>query len=191
MTFVAHFFIQKRNVKRAINCSWGCLALQFLVSTIFSSAPAVAQSETPIVPPSVTTVDTLPLRDLSAIGTPAALGTRFQVDLPDGTSCISTNGTPPSLNFFSGYSHRQDKSRTAISLVNRYSGNGNGYAVGVVVNFPFKTTNSRNCDEAYALNIANKKLEMATFMYQEDLLTEQELRSLAAELKQVLLPIKK
>ena len=91
---------------------------------------------------------------------------------------------------FSGYSHRQDKSRTAISLVNRYSGNGNGYAVGVVLSLPFKTTNSRNCDEAYALNIANKKLEMATFMYQEDLLTEQELRSLAAELKQVLLPIK-
>ena len=50
--------------------------------------------------------------------------------------------------------------------------------------------NSRNCDEAYALNIANKKLEMATFMFQEDLLSEQELRSLAAELKKVLLPIK-
>ena len=46
-------------------------------------------------------------------------------------------------------------------------------------------------DEAYALNIANKKLEMATFMFQEDLLTEQELRSLTAELKQVLLPAKK
>ena len=181
------FSCQEIQVRNIDNSPWCWFIFQFFVSTLFSSAPAVAQLATPLVPTSVTAVDSLPLRDLSAFGTAAALGTRFQVDLPDGTSCISTNGTPPSLNFFSGYSHRQDESRSAIDLVNRYSGTGNGYAVGAVLSLPFKTTNPRNCDEAYALNIANKKLEMATFMYQEDLLTEQELRSLAAELKQVLL----
>jgi hypothetical protein len=87
---------------------------------------------------------------------------------------------------FSGYSRRQDKSEAALDLVNRYSGTGNGYAVGAVFTYPLSTTSSRNCDEAYALNIANKKLELATFMYQEDLLTEQELRSLVLELKRVL-----
>ena len=181
-------FRQKIQFRRIVSCSRLWIVFQSLVSILSSSIPAVAQLATPIVPTAVTTVDSLPLRDLSAIGTSAALGTRFQIDLPDGTSCISTNGTPPSLNFFSGYSRRQDESRSAIDLVNRYSGTGNGYAVGAVVTLPFSTTNSRNCDEAYALNIANKKLEMATFMFQEDLLTEQELRSLAAELKQVLLP---
>ena len=184
------FSCQEIQVRNIDNSPWRWFIFQFFVSTLFSSAPAVAQLATPLVPTSVTAVDSLPLRDLSAFGTAAALGTRFQVDLPDGTSCISTNGTPPSLNFFSGYSHRQDESRSAIDLINRYSGTGNGYAVGAVLSLPFKTTNPRNCDEAYALNIANKKLEMATFMYQEDLLTEQELRSLAAELKQVLLPKK-
>ena len=162
------------------------VAFQSLILILLSVYPSAAQVVTPVVPTSVTTVDSLPLRDLSAIGATSAIGTRFQVDLPDGTSCISTNGTPPSLNFFSGYSHRQDQSSTAIDLVNRYSGTGNGYAVGAVVSLPLSTTNSRNCDEAYALNIANKKLEMATFMYQEDLLSEQELRSLVSELKRVL-----
>ena len=162
------------------------VAFQSLILILLSVYPSAAQVVTPVVPTSVTTVDSLPLRDLSAIGATSAIGTRFQVDLPDGTSCISTNGTPPSLNFFSGYSHRQDQSSTAIDLVNRYSGTGNGYAVGAVVSLPLSTTNSRNCDEAYALNIANKKLEMATFMYQEDLLSEQELRSLISELKRVL-----
>ena len=162
------------------------VAFQSLILILLSVYPSAAQVVTPVVPTSVTTVDSLPLRDLSAIGATSAIGTRFQVDLPDGTSCISTNGTPPSLNFFSGYSHRQDQSSSAIDLVNRYSGTGNGYAVGAVVSLPLSTINSRNCDEAYALNIANKKLEMATFMYQEDLLTEQELRSLVSELKRVL-----
>ena len=183
-------FILTIEVRRLISCFRSRFGFQFLVLSLFSFVPAGAQPATPIVPTSVTTVDSLPLRDLSAIGAAPALGTRFQVDLPDGTSCISNNGTPPSLNFFSGYSHRQDESRSAIDLVNRYTGNGNGYAVGAVLNLPFKTMNSRNCDEAYALNVANKKLEMATFMFQEDLLSEQELRSLAAELKKVLLPIK-
>ena len=186
-----NLFIPKIEVRRLISCSRSRLGFQFLVLSLFSLTPAGAQVATPIVPTSVTMVESLPLRDLSAMGAAPALGTRFQVDLPDGTSCISTNGTPPSLNFYSGYSHRQDESRSAIDLVNRYSGNGNGYAVGAVLNLPFETMNSRNCDEAYALNIANKKLEMATFMFQEALLTEQELRSLTAEIKQVLLPAKK
>ena len=186
-----NWFCWKAQIRGKI-CYASCwVAFQSLFSILLSVYPSPAQVVTPVVPTSVATVDSLPLRDLSAIGVTSAIGTRFQVDLPDGTSCISTNGTPPSLNFFSGYSHRQDKASSAINLVNRYSGTGNGYAVGAVFSLPFSTINSRNCDEAYALNIANKKLEMATFMFQEDLLTEQELRLLVLELKRVLFSDKK
>ena len=83
----------------------------------------------------------LPLSDLSSINA-ISFGSRFQVDLPDGTSCSTTNGTPPSLNLYSGYSLRSDKSQ--ISLLQM-----GGYAVGAVVTIPLFTSNSRNCDEAY------------------------------------------
>ena len=123
----------------------------------------------------------LPLSDLSSINAISASGSRFQVDLPDGTSCSTTNGTPPSLNLYSGYSLRSDKSQISSTS------NGDGYAVGAVVTIPFFTSNSRNCDEAYALNIANKKLELATFMFQEDLLSETELRIFVEQIKDTLL----
>ena len=125
-------------------------------------------------------VRNLPLRDLSSLSTTSATGRRFQVDLPDGTSCSSTNGTPPTLNLYSGYSIRSDESQTSSSS------NGDGYAVGAVVTVPLFTSNPRNCDAAYALNIANKKLELATFMFQEDLLSEQELREFVEQVKDIL-----
>jgi len=175
--------LRKTKAKERISCSNFWTAIQYLCTFLLSTYPAAAQV---VAATTVEPIESLPLRDLSAISGNSASGSRFQVDLPDGTSCTSTNGTPPTLNLFSGYSRRQDKSEAAVDLVNRYSGTGNGYAVGAVFTYPLSTTSSRNCDEAYALNIANKKLELATFMYQEDLLTQQELRSLVVELKRVL-----
>ena len=160
--------------KKATRFSTNWLSRQFVVAILLSASSGAAR---------VTASEgrNLPLSDLSSISATSATGSRFQVDLPDGTSCSSTNGTPPTLNLYSGYSLRSDKSQT--SLIS----NGDGYAVGAVVTVPLFTSNSRNCDEAYALNIANKKLELATFMFQEDLLSEEELRSFVEQIKQILL----
>ena len=160
--------------KKATILSTNWLSRQFVVAILLLTFPIgarVAASE----------LRKLPLSDLSSISATSATGSRFQVDLPDGTSCSSTNGTPPTLNLYSGYSLRSDESQTSLTS------NGDGYAVGAVVTVPLFTSNSRNSHEAYALNIANKKLELATFMFQEDLLSEEELRSFVEQIKQILL----
>lgn len=160
--------------KNTTKFSTNWLSRQFIAAILlaaFSGAARVTASE----------LRNLPLSDLSSISATSATGSRFHVDLPDGTSCSSTNGTPPTLNLYSGYSLRSDKSQTSLTS------NGDGYAVGAVVTVPLFTSNSRNCDEAYALNIANKKLELATFMFQEELLSEKELRAFVEQIKQILL----
>lgn len=160
--------------KNTTKFSTNWLSRQFIAAILlaaFSGAARVTASE----------LRNLPLSDLSSISATSATGSRFHVDLPDGTSCSSTNGTPPTLNLYSGYSLRSDKSQTSLTS------NGDGYAVGAVVTVPLFTSNSRNCDEAYALNIANKKLELATFMFQEELLSENELRAFVEQIKQILL----
>ena len=160
--------------KKATILSTNWLSRQFVVAILLLTFPIGAR---------VTASEgrNLPLSDLSSISATSATGSRFQVDLPDGTSCSSTNGTPPTLNLYSGYSLRSDESQTSLTS------NGDGYAVGAVVTVPLFTSNSRNCDEAYALNIANKKLELATFMFQEELLSEIELRTFVEQIKQILL----
>ena len=160
--------------KNTTKFSTNWLSRQFIAAILlaaFSGAARVTASE----------LRNLPLSDLSSISATSATGSRFHVDLPDGTSCSSTNGTPPTLNLYSGYSLRSDESQTSLTS------NGDGYAVGAVVTVPLFTSNSRNCDEAYALNIANKKLELATFMFQEELLSEIELRTFVEQIKQILL----
>ena len=160
--------------KNTTKFSTNWLSRQFVVIILlstFSGAARVTASE----------ARNLPLSDLSSISATSATGSRFHVDLPDGTSCSSTNGTPPTLNLYSGYSLRSDESQTSLTS------NGDGYAMGAVVTIPLFTSNSRNCDEAYALNIANKKLELATFMFQEELLSEKELRAFVEQIKQILL----
>ena len=159
--------------KSGLSIRW--LSSQFIVVILLSAFSGVERA-------AASEVRNLPLRDLSSLSTTSATGRRFQVDLPDGTSCSSTNGTPPTLNLYSGYSIRSDESQTSSSS----SSNGDGYAIGAVVTVPLFTSNPRNCDAAYALNIANKKLELATFMFQEDLLSEQELREFVEQVKGIL-----
>ena len=160
--------------KNTTKFSTNWLSRQFIAAILLAAFSGVARV-------TASELRNLPLSDLSSISATSATGSRFHVDLPDGTSCSSTNGTPPTLNLYSGYSLRSDKSQTSLTS------NGDGYAVGAVVTVPLFTSNSRNCDEAYALNIANKKLELATFMFQEDLLSEKELRTFVEQIKQILL----
>ena len=137
--------------------------------------------------PSINSLDGLPLRDLTGLALPNAMGSRFTVDLPDGTRCSSEDGTPTTLNFYSGISGRQDEIDHASSVSQSLYGNGNGYAVGAVLSIPLFTKNKRNCDKAYAISILNKKLELATLLHEEGLLSDADLSEFLAQVKKVIL----
>jgi hypothetical protein len=114
------------------------------------------------------------------------VGPRFEVDLPDGTRCVSQDGTPTTMNLFSGLSERVDEIEKN-ELISGYSGNGNGYAFGAVLTVPFGTKNSRNCDQAYAISIVSKKIELAKLLHEEGLLSDEELAVLLTKVKSILL----
>lgn len=115
------------------------------------------------------------------------VGPRFEVDLPDGTRCVSQDGTPMSLNFYGGSSSRADNIMQKISDHQPYKGAGEGYALGAIFTVPLFTKNARDCDLAYALSMANKKIELATLLHEEGLLSDQDLKDLLQEVKAILL----
>ena len=131
-------------------------------------------------------LDNLPLRDLAGLSFQQPVGPRFEVDLPDGTRCVSQDGTPTTMNLFSGLSERVDEIEKN-ELISGYSGNGNGYAFGAVLTVPFGTKNSRNCDQAYAISIVSKKIELAQLLHEEGLLSDEELAVLLTKVKSILL----
>ena len=131
-------------------------------------------------------LDNLPLRDLAGLSFQQPVGPRFEVDLPDGTRCVSQDGTPTTMNLFSGLSERVDEIENN-ELISGYSGNGNGYAFGAVLTVPFGTKNSRNCDQAYAISIVSKKIELAQLLHEEGLLSDEELAVLLTKVKSILL----
>ena len=131
-------------------------------------------------------LDNLPLRDLAGLSFQQPVGSRFEVDLPDGTRCVSQDGTPTTMNLFSGLSERVDEIEKN-ELISGYSGNGNGYAFGAVLTVPFGTKNSRNCDQAYAISIVSKKIELAQLLHEEGLLSDEELAVLLTKVKSILL----
>ena len=131
-------------------------------------------------------LDNLPLRDLAGLSFQQPVGPRFEVDLPDGTRCVSQDGTPATMNLFSGLSERVDEIEKN-ELISGYSGNGNGYAFGAVLTVPFGTKNSRNCDQAYAISIVSKKIELAQLLHEEGLLSDEELAVLLTKVKSILL----
>mgnify|MGYP000185352715 FL=1 len=154
----------------AINC----------INTILLSAyPATAQSN-------ISTLDNLPLRDLTGLSFQQPLGPRFEVDLPDGTRCVSQDGTPTTMNLYSGISERVDEIDRE-ELFGDYAGTGNGYAFGAVLTIPFGTKNTRNCDQAYAISIATKKIELAQLLHDEGLLSDEDLATLLNKIKNILL----
>ena len=158
-------------------------AINCVNAILLSTHSATAQTNLP----ALNTVDGLPLRDLTGLALPNAMGSRFTVDLPDGTRCSSEDGTPTTLNFYSGISGRQDEIDHASSVSQSLYGNGNGYAVGAVLSIPLFTKNKRNCDKAYAISILNKKLELATLLHEEGLLSDADLSEFLAQVKKVIL----
>ena len=159
---------------RAINC---------VNSVLLSAYPAAAQTNLP----ALNTVDSLPLRDLTGLAFPNTVGSRFTVDLPDGTRCSSEDGTPTTLNFYSGISQRQDEIDHSSSASQTFYGHGDGYALGAVLTIPLFTKNKRNCDKAYSISILNKKLELATLLHEEGLLSDADLSEFLSQVKKVIL----
>ena len=150
---------------------------------MLSTYPAVAQT----IPPALDTLDSLPLQDLAGLASISPMGSRFDVDLPDGTRCSSQNGTPTTLNFYSGISQRQDQIDQSSSLSQSLNGRGNGYAVGAILTVPLSTQTARNCDEAYEISILNKKIELASLLYEEGLITDEDLSKLLVQVKKAII----
>jgi len=132
-------------------------------------------------------IDELPLGDLTGFTFQNLRGARFEVDLPDGTRCSSEDGTPATFNVFGGSSQRQDEVVQNSIIGQNYSGLGGGYGFGAAITIPLHTRNSRNCDEAYALSIANKKIELATTLHQEGLLSDEDLSLLLKDIRELLI----
>ena len=160
--------------------SW---AINCINAILLSTHSANAQTNLP----SLNTLDGLPLRDLTGLALPNAMGSRFTVDLPDGTRCSSEDGTPTTLNFYSGFSQRQDEIDHSFTASQSMYGNGNGYALGAVLSIPLFTKNTRNCDKAYSISILNKKLELATLLHDEGFLSDEDLSKFLAQVKKVIL----
>ena len=159
---------------------WFWLAFNTLNTLLLSAN--LARAETIIAP-----IDNLPLQDLTNFSFQNLVGPRFEVDLPDGTRCTSHDGTPIAFNLYGGLSERTDTSKQFISSSRTISGLGQGVAVGAAITVPLFSRNTRNCDEAYSLTIANKKIELATLLHQEGLLSDDDLAKLLLQVKNVLL----
>lgn len=116
-------------------------------------------------------------------------GSKFTIDLPDGTRCSSENGTPPTLSFYGGQSFRNDSSRSLLKQEPNTNLNslGNGYATGAVLTIPLGANTKRNCDVSYNLQIAAKKLELATALHDQGIISDEELKNLMNGIKQMLL----
>ena len=158
-------------------------AINCVNAILLSTHSANAQTNLP----SINSLDGLPLRDLTGLALPNAVGSRFTVDLPDGTRCSSEDGTPTTLNFYSGISQRQDEVDHSSAASQTLYGNGSGYALGAVLSIPLSTKNTRNCDKAYSISILNKKLELATLLHEEGLLSDEDLSEFLAQVKKVIL----
>ncbi len=90
------------------------------------------------------------------------------------------------MNLYSGISERVDEIDRE-EIFGDYAGTGNGYAFGAVLTIPFGTKNSRNCDQAYAISIVSKKIELAQLLHEEGLLSDEDLAALLNKVKSILL----
>ena len=169
---------RKRYAKKFAPLFW--LTINCFNAFLLSTHPARAQVE-------FSPIDELPLGDLTGITFQNLQGARFEVDLPDGTRCSSQDGTPATFNIYGGSSERQDEVIQDSLIGQNYAGVGGGYAFGAAITIPLHTRNSRNCDEAYELSIANKKIELATTLRQEGLLSDEDLSLLLKDIRKLLL----
>ena len=110
-------------------------------------------------------------------------GSEFQIDLPDGTRCQSQQGTPPQISFYGGSSRRADKHDVNTGDSDYKSG---GLAAGAIITIPIGSQTKRNCDRSYELHLLTKKLELATLMFEQGLVDEDEIAGLIQQAKQIL-----
>ncbi|MDA7435417.1 hypothetical protein N8630_00105 [Synechococcus sp. AH-601-C19] len=171
-------YYRKSKRKQILNFFW--IAINGINAILLSTYSAVAQTN-------LSPIERLPLSDLTNFTLQNLVGPRFEVNLPDGTSCVSQDGTPTTINVYGGSSERNDEAGTYSGIRQDYSGSGNGYALGAAITIPLFTRNSRNCDKAYELSIAAKKIELATLLHQEGLLSDDDLDILLGEVKKILL----
>ena len=143
----------------------------------FVCSPAKGQETISIIESDATD---LLLEDLR-LAAPRAEGSKFSLELPDGLSCESKNGSPPSLNLYSGLTRRQNSYQTSPDY------NTGGYAAGAVLSIPLGTRNKENCNEAYQKYIISKDLEIAQQLYELGLLEDDEFQSFASKVKKILL----
>lgn len=156
--------------KRIICCCFGtCLGLLI---------PGDSFAQTVVTPVS-------PIRssvDSSAVDFPTEIysirpnsisGPRFELELPDGLSCTSENGTPPSLNFYGGSTQRNNRYQAFPDYVT------DGYSLGAVISVPLKTTKAPRCDEAYRLYLISKKIELLESLYDTGVLSDSQVQSLS------------
>ena len=140
---------------------------------LLSAYPAEAQVAPPLL-----------LDDVSIKTNQRAEGSAFQVDLPDGTRCSSTNGSPPTLSFYGGTSTRKDDYEYRLDSAELNNASSGGHAAGAVVTIPLGTRNNRNCDKSYQLHILTQKLELATLLYDQGLIEKEDLDQLLNHARQ-------
>ena len=160
-----------------------------LLSTVagIDSIEAFANPLSP--PPQPTNIDLL-LDDVQLGAFGRTEGPKFEIDLPDGTRCQTTQGTPPTISLFGGTSRRDDKysgsSLSSLSQSSQAFNFGHGYSVGALVSVPLASMTRKNCDEAYELHLIIKKLELATLLFEQGLIAEDSLLGLTNKAKLIL-----
>ena len=150
----------------AISFLWSFFAPQDIYSQTLGSQsidlPSVVDSKAINLP-----VDLLQLQPNSP------LGPRFDLELPDGLSCSSVHGTPPSLNFYGGSTRRDNRYQAFPDFVT------GGHSVGAVLSLPLSRVKAARCDEAYELYLATKKIELIESLYDSGVLSDEHVQDLA------------
>ena len=100
-------------------------------------------------------------------------GPRFDIELPDGLSCSSSNGTPPALNFYGGSTKRDNSYQSFPDYT------AGGHSIGAVLSLPLARTSSPKCDDAYNLYLTNKKIELIENLYDSGVLSDDQVQTLA------------
>ena len=132
------------------------------VNTVNTNLPSIVDSDAIQLP-----IDLLQLRPNSVSGP------RFDLELPDGLSCSSINGTPPSLNFYGGSTRRDNRYQAFPDFVS------GGHSVGAVLSVPLSRIKATQCDEAYKLYLATKKIELIEGLYDTGVLSEKHVQDFA------------
>ena len=128
-----------------INCRAALSLLCFSFLSLFAS-DSLAQTTSSSIPLENNILDSRGIEfptEIYQIRPNQVNGPRFDLELPDGLSCSSSNGTPPALNFYGGSTRRDNSYQAYPDYVT------GGHSIGAVLSLPLAKTSSPRCDEAY------------------------------------------